>query len=168
MTPAANDELRRRVRAATGFNDLGLHQEAWDELEALPPELRACDTVLNMRVHIYLSLGKWEQARVLAESLARRSPENPQWRLSWAYALRREKSVEAAREVLMEIADRHADVALVAYSLACYASVLGELAEATELLKRAIGMDESLKPAALEEPDLEPLWKEAGRRPVDL
>jgi uncharacterized protein HemY len=56
-----------------------MHQDAWNELESLPPELRADDGVLELRIQIYQALGKWESARVLAESLAKRSPENSYW-----------------------------------------------------------------------------------------
>ena len=47
--------------------------------------------------------------------------------LPWAYALRRERSVEAAQCVLRETAELHWDVALIAFNLACYACVLGDL-----------------------------------------
>jgi len=153
------DEIvQRALTAAHGYLDLGMHQEAWDELEALPPELRAEDAVLELRIDLYLALEKWAPARVLAESLARQAPENPGWWLLWAYALRRETSIEAAREVLREAADRHADVPLITYNLGCYACVIGEIEEAKGLLMRAFEADPELKKVALDDPDLEAIF----------
>lgn len=144
---------------ALGYVGLGMYEEAWKELEALPPTLQAHDEVLELRIAIFKGLEKWEAARVLAESLVRRSPENPGWWLSWSYALRRERSVEAALCVLREAAELHPDVAPIAYNLACYACVLGQMAETLELLKRAVAMDPALRTMAMNDPDLEPLWE---------
>jgi len=52
----------------------------------------------------------------------------------------------------------HSGVALIAYNLACYACVLGEMAEARELLKRAFVMDEEFKKMALDDPDLDAIF----------
>ncbi len=73
------NDLERNLEASLGYLTLGMHQDAWNELENLPPELRADDGVLELRIQIYQALGKWESARVLAESLAKRSPENSYW-----------------------------------------------------------------------------------------
>jgi len=135
-----------------------MHTEAWDELEALPPAQRADDRVLELRIQIYLALEKWAPARVLAESLARQAPENPGWWLLWAYALRRETSIEAGREVLRKAVVRHPDAALIAYNLACYACALGEIEEAKTLLLRAFNLKQDLKRMALDDPDLDAIF----------
>jgi len=150
--------LQRRLDAVHGFITLGMFQDALDEIENLPPEFRSDDVVLALRIEIFQGLEKWESCRVLAESLAMRSPENSGWWLSWSFALRREQSVEAAQAVLREAAEIHPTVAMIAYNLACYACVLGEIAEAKELLKRAVVMDESFKKMALDDPDLDAIF----------
>lgn len=144
--------------SALGYLSLGMFEDAWEELESLSPELRAADEVLELRLEIYQQLQKWESARVLAESLTKRSPENPGWWLAWSYALRREKSVEAAQRVLREASEVHPDVALIAYNLACYACVLGDLAETRTLLKIAFGMDPELRKTAIDDPDLDRIY----------
>lgn len=154
--------ISRNLEAALGYLALGMHQDAWDELESLPPELRTDDGVLELRIQIYQGLGKWEPARVLAESLAKRSPENPHWWILWAFSLRREKSVEAARSVLLEAAAVHPDVALIPYNLACYACVLGQIEAAHKLLTIAFSMDVMLKRVALDDPDLDPIFGESS------
>ncbi len=157
------NSFERRLQPALGYLELGMFEEANEELEELPPELRAADEVLGLRIEILQKLAKWESARVLAESLAKRSPGNPGWWLSWSYALRREQSVLAAQTVLRKASEIHPDIALIAYNLACYACVLGDLAEARTLLKIAFGMDMTFKRIALDDTDLEPLWTTLGK-----
>ena len=160
------NDLQRHLEAALGYLALGMHQDAWDELESLPPAIRADDTVLELRIQIYQGLGKWKSARILAESLAKRSPENPNWWILWAFSLRREESVEAARAVLLEAAAVHPDVALIPYNLACYACVLGQLESARKLLDVAFSMDGVLKRVALDDPDLDPIFGENSSAPA--
>ena len=152
--PMTNDP-KRCLDAVQGFMTLGMLQDALDELGNLPPEFQGHDVVSAIRIEIYQGLKQWETCRVLAESLAKRSPENPDWWLSWSFSLRREQSVEAARIVLRKAAGIHPNVALIAYNLACYACVLGDIGEAKELLKRAFAMDGRFREMALEDPDLD-------------
>lgn len=152
-----NHQLNRSLEAVHGFLSLGMVEDAWEELESLPPDLRSLDDVLHTKLKIYQLLEKWEPARQLAEALAMKSPENPDWWVEWAYCLRREKSVQAARGVLWEGSMRHPGVAIIAYNLACYASVLGEKDEARRLLDRAIALDGTFRSLAKDDPDLEGL-----------
>ena len=148
----------QHLKAAIGFLDLGMAQDAWDELEKLPEFLRDRDAVLDLRIEIFQKLDKWESARVLAESLAKRSPENLNWWVHWAYSLRREKSVEAARAVLLKAAAIHPNEALIPYNLACYACVMGQTESAKKLLKTALEMYPDLRLRALNDPDLESIF----------
>lgn len=146
------------LEAVSGYLALGMYEDAWEELENLPPELRADDFVLGLRIEILHRLGKWESARVIAESLAQRSPDNPDWWISWAFALRREQSIEAAQAVLRSAEEIHPDNALIAYNRACYAAVLGWEGEAREMLAKAFAADATLKALALDDPDLDLLF----------
>jgi len=137
-----------------------MYEDAWNELESLPPELRANVVVIKLRIEIYQALGKWDSARVLAESLAKQEPTNPNWWILWAYSLRREKSIHEAREVLQEAALQHPGVALIQYNLACYACVLGQVKEANRLLTIAFALDDTLKKIALDDPDLDNIFGE--------
>jgi tetratricopeptide (TPR) repeat protein len=157
----------RHLDATLGYLALGMHQDAWNELESLPPELRANVGVIELRIEILQRLGKWEAARMLAESLAKQFPENPHWWLLWSYALRREQSVETAQSVLREALAIHPDVGMIAYNLACYACVLGDLEETRALLHIAFPLDPSLRKTALDDPDLEPLWIDLGKQPAN-
>lgn len=152
------NDPRQVIHAATGYLNLGMCQEAWDEIETLPPETRTHEVVLKIRIQIYQGLKKWESARVLAESLAKRYPQNPDWWILWAYSLRREQTIQAAQLVLRQAAEIHPNVALIAYNLACYACVLGDIAEARTLPKVAFEMDASFKKSATRDPDLQAIY----------
>jgi hypothetical protein len=44
------------------------------------------------------------------------------------------------------------------FNLACYSSVAGRFEEAKALLSRAIGLDKQMRPLAVDDQDLKPLW----------
>ena len=47
------------LEAAQGWLELGNHQEAFDELEEIEPELRGHPDVLELRWYIYQRAEKW-------------------------------------------------------------------------------------------------------------
>ena len=47
---------------------------------------------------------------------------------------------------------------MVAFNLACYASVTGRMEEAKERLRHAIELDKDVRKLALDDEDLKPLW----------
>lgn len=149
--------LQSAIDAASGYTALGMYVDAWRELESLPPNLRGVEMVLAAKIEILQKFGKWKYARELAESLAKSFPANPRWWLAWSCSLRREDSVESARSILEKAMDVHPSVALIHYNLACYSCVLGEVERCQLLLEQAFLLDESLKIAALMDPDLRKL-----------
>ena len=52
--------------------------------------------------------------------------------------------------------------AIVFYNLTCYSCQLGDFETAKSYLKQAIKIDSSWRIAALDDKDLEPLWKTLG------
>ena len=50
MTPEEPTAAERIVATATGYCELGMYREAWDELETLEPEDRALPEVLRFRL----------------------------------------------------------------------------------------------------------------------
>jgi Flp pilus assembly protein TadD len=75
-----------------------------------------------------------------------------------AYAVRRTDSVEKAEVILLRAQAIHPQVAIIAFNLACYASVMGRFKEAKARLKRAIELDTELQRLAIDDEDLRPLW----------
>jgi len=76
------------------------------------------------------------------------------------------KRTAEAREGLLAVVERFPAEATMRYNLACYECQLGNLVEARKWLERAFTLDDSddFKRAALDDPDLDPLWTEEQRK----
>ncbi len=85
-------------------------------------------------------------------------PENAGWWISLAYAVRRAESVEKAEAILLRAQAIHPQFAVIAFNLACYASVTGRFEEAKTRLQHAIDLDKDIREMALDDEDLRPLW----------
>lgn len=57
------------IKAAEGYVELGLFQEAWDELDDLPPEEKTSPTVMRLRLPCSIHFEKWDMVETLAEIL---------------------------------------------------------------------------------------------------
>ena len=73
------------------------------------------------------------------------------------------KKTQEAFDQLMAVADRFPKVWTIPYNLACYCAQLGRLDECEEWFKKAMAIDEhQVKRAAIDDPDLKPLWDSMG------
>ena len=70
--------------------------------------------------------------------------------------VRRAENVEQAETVLLKARDCHPKNALIAFNLACYASVMGRIEEAKVRLRHAIDLDKEIVRLALDDKDLRP------------
>lgn len=161
MSPPSQSPDSRHLLAAQGWLELGNHIEADAELQQITPELRAHP----MRWEIYAAGKKWEAALDVAAALIQLDPGEP---LGWVHrscALHELKRTAEARDNLIRIVDKFPSIAIMPYNLACYECQLGELEQAKQWLGKAfqIGNARKMKLAALDDPDLKPLWKEIGR-----
>ena len=64
----------------------------------------------------------------------------------------------AAEGILLKARELHPESALIAFNLACYASVTGRMEDAKERLRNAIELDKDVRKLALDDEDLRPLW----------
>ena len=144
--------------AACGYAQLGMFLDANEELENVDPYKRAAPEILALRVAIYRGLEKWELMAAISKRLAEFQPNDVQWTVSFAYAVRRANSIEAAKEILLEAEQKFPKEAVIKYNLACYFCQLGNLETAKNYLKRAFEIDPNWRLQALEDEDLTPLW----------
>ena len=84
-------------------------------------------------------------------------PENEAWWINLAYSVRQIEGVEKAEPILLRAQAIHPKVAMIAFNLACYASVTGRMKEAKERLQHAIDLDKDIRGLALDDEDLKPL-----------
>ena len=154
---AQNPQIQRRLLAASGFSELGLYQEAIEELESLPFELKETTVVLASWLELYQHWHKWAEALSIAQRLTELEPNEPNWAIALAYATRRARGLTLAREVLQEASGKFENCAAIHFNLACYAAQLGELDEAHLCLTRAIELDRAFATLAKTDPDLAPI-----------
>ena len=127
-------------------------------LEEIEPEDKTRTEVLGARVVLYITAKKWDMAAAVASHLVKVQPENAGWWISLAYAVRRAESVDKAEAILLRAQGIHPKVAIIAFNLACYASVTGRMEEAKKQLRRATELDKEMRKLAVEDEDLKPLW----------
>jgi tetratricopeptide (TPR) repeat protein len=149
----------RGLQAAVGYLELGMLVEANEEIENLAPELKSSSAVLGVRLEIYRAAKKWSLMEVVARELWKRHPEEPVYWNDLAWAVRRADSLKAGQKILLNAAERFPSDAMTQFNLGCYACQLGDIDQSKERVRKAIELDAKFKMLALDDPDLEPLWK---------
>jgi tetratricopeptide (TPR) repeat protein len=155
---------RLHLRAAEGWLELNNWLEATEELEEITPQLRAHPDVLRMRIEIYSAAKKWEDAAEVANALCLTVPDDSYGYIRLAFALHELKRTKEAFDTLLPVADKFPELWVIPYNLACYTCQLGRLDEARQWFERAlrVGDEKKIKLAALDDPDLVPLFGSDG------
>lgn len=149
----------KHLAYATGYFELALHADARAELALLPAEIFARPPVLALRLEISMAESCWAEVIAIAPELVGHDATDERPWVAWAYALREQERIAEAQETLLAGSRLIADpTPLVAYNLACYACLLGELSEARRLLAAVFKQDKSWRKAAREDPDLAALY----------
>ena len=145
--------------------ELGNHIEANEELENITASLRAHPDVLNVRWEIYAAAKKWEAAVDIAAAIVQLDPDDPLGWVHRSYALHELKRTAEARDNLLRVVEKFPISATMRYNLACYECQLGNLDRAKQWLEKAFALGDAkgMKLAALDDPDLQPLWKEISK-----
>lgn len=144
-----------RLAYARGFLELGMAAHARGELERLSPEDAASWDALSVWMDLRMETREWAAVVDLAREYAQARPREDKGWICWAYALRELQRVSEARDVLLRAEALHgASCALLHYNLACYYCLLGDRAEATQRLRRAVGMQSGFAEDAKTDPDL--------------
>jgi tetratricopeptide (TPR) repeat protein len=153
------------IQAAQGWLELGSVAEAKVELGKIVLELQRHPEVLKVQWGIFAAEMKWEAALEVAAALIELEPEDQMGWVHRSYSLHEVKRTKEARDNLLRVVGKFPFSATMRYNLACYECQLGDLAQAKKWLEKAfrIGNREQMKLAALEDPDLKPLWDELKR-----
>lgn len=145
--------------AAQGWLGLGNHLEANAELEKITARLRSHPDVLEVRWEISAHAKQWEACVDIAEAIIKLDRKRPTGWINRSFALRELNRTQEAFDKLRPVVDRFSKVWTIPYNLACYCAQLGRLYECANWFHKAIAIDEhSVKRAALDDPDLKPLW----------
>jgi len=152
-------KFTQQFNAAVGYYQLGMYEEAWQELKSLPAsdELRA--EVLGLKISVLMHLKHWEQAVSQSAELLKISPGEKAAYIDIAYCLHELGHTDKARETLLGAVNLLRDNATFHYNMACYEAQLGNAESARGYLQRAIEMDGEFKDLAKTDPDLALLRK---------
>lgn len=119
------------VTCAEGYVELGMWQQAWDELEDLEPAEKVCLPVLLLHVRILEGLKEWQKALLLVSSVSAKFPHR-----------------EDVTTLYCDILIAHAKVEAVA----------GNLDRAKELVAQCVRLDLDRRLEIVETRELEGLW----------
>jgi tetratricopeptide (TPR) repeat protein len=148
------------LSAAQGWLELGNWREAGKDLERLAADLQRHPDVLRLRVEIHAQAKRWQESAEVADILAKLVPDDPFPRVRGAFALHELGRTLDAYNTVLPVADQFPDEWVIPYNLACYCAQLKRIDEAEQWLQRAISRDqEQVREAAMDDPDLKPLWK---------
>ena len=153
------------LKAAQGWLELGNYIEANEELEKITPRLRVHPAVLEVRWEIYAKAKKWDACLDIASALVRLVPNHPLGWVHRSFCLHELERTAEARDNLLRVVDKFPEHAIMLYNLACYDCQLGKLEQAKHWLAKAFNLGDAkkMKLAALDDPDLEPLWDSLRR-----
>ncbi|MDB6078344.1 MAG: hypothetical protein JWO82_2091 [Akkermansiaceae bacterium] len=145
------------LRAALGWLELGLPEEALTELTTLSARERMRRHALELRLLAEMEAQRWNAAADTGRLLCMKEPKEARFFIHAAYCLHETGDTLAARDWLMKGPAALMNDPLFHYNLACYLAVLGERKRAKTHLDRAFELDESLKETAQADTDLEAL-----------
>ena len=140
-----------------GYIDLGMLDEAWEEINHLPADKRSSAIAQEMRIIIELDRGRLNEALALSEVHVDLHPDNHAGFIQGAYCLHALDRTEEAIEHLQSGPVSLQDEPVYFYNLGCYALALGKPQAALSWLQQSFEMDPRSKHRALEDPDLEEL-----------
>jgi predicted Zn-dependent protease len=137
-----------------GYIDLAMHEEAWRELENLPPEKRSSPEAQEMRIIIRLDQQELEEALRLSRALSKFHPDNHAGFIQGAYCLHQLNRTGEAIEHLQSGPETLLDEPVYFYNLACYELALGKTETALTWLRQSIEMNRAFRERALTDSDL--------------
>jgi Flp pilus assembly protein TadD len=158
MNTSSNWQMH--LMAADGYFELGMIEDAAEELDQIPTRYQSNVDVSSLRLQILITLGNYERGEWVARSLVFKQPEKAFPWLGWAFCARRAISLEAAEQILEMAHTVHPENGIIVFNLACYASAAGRTADARLLFRRATELESAAREWIALDEDLRSLPEE--------
>lgn len=142
------------LRAASGWLELGMPEDALEELGSLTGDEREDKRALELKLAAQMAKEYWNEASETARLLCTQAVDEPDYFLSAAFCLHETGDTEEARKWLLRGPQVLHEMAVFHYNMACYLWVLGEKERAKNHLAKALDMDESFLESAKADKDL--------------
>ncbi len=146
--------MTNTLKAASGWLELGLADEALVELETLPAEARMQRGPLELKLAAQMTSQAWNPAADTARLLCLKAANEPEFFLCAAFCLHETGDTLAACNWLLQGPKTLFKMPVFHYNIACYLWTLGHASRARSHLRRAIIMDDTLLEAARGDRDL--------------
>jgi len=143
-----------RLNIVQGYYELGMLEDARNELEEIEREFALTAPVVQMRVLLLLRDEQWEDAFELTSQLREMSPDMVGGYIHGAFCLHEMKRTEEALRMLLSAPDVIKKEAIFYYNLGCYQAAVGDVDDARECLHKSFNLDKGLVEVARKDPDL--------------
>jgi tetratricopeptide (TPR) repeat protein len=147
-------ECKQVIRAASGWLELGMPEDALNELKSLKGEDSKRVKVLELTLAAEMARKNWSAASESAIGLCKLEVDEPDYFLSAAFCLHEMGLTDEAMKWLLRGPDALSEMAVYHYNLACYLWKLNEKERARNHLSQAVEMDEDLMESARYDEDL--------------
>ena len=147
--------FEQNIRAAEGYADLGMYDEALAELDELDPEEQDRLETLRMRVEIVLRKRDWRSALQLSLKACQLYPNESSGFIHAAFCLHELGRTQEAKQTLLDGPAKLLNEPVYYYNLGCYDAALGNLDQAKAYLRASFRLDKSFRDMAKNDPDLE-------------
>ena len=152
--------LRTRLSRSNGYRELGMFDESILELEAIEfGEDRWHHLVIEARYKTYRDAKQWELAKIMADLLTKRFPDQAKWLINKSEAMREMGDPPGAIQTLKDAQDRFAENAEYFFALGRMHALLGELMEARKFVRQAIKLDSKFRVEFLEDSAFDGVWE---------
>lgn len=142
------------IRAASGWLELGMPDDALGELASLSVDERGENRVRQLKLAAEMAKEDWESASATALGLCEQAVDEPEHFLSAAYCLHETGKTAKAKECLLGGPAVLREMPVFHYNMACYLWILGERKTAKDHLDKAVEMDGSFLDSARADKDL--------------
>lgn len=150
----------RALLAAQGYLELGMADEALDELSSLPLVESSDPDIIELRLHVLMEAKRWPDALTAAEELLRARPSAFPAYIHGAFALHELRRTAEARDLLLKGPEDLRKDPTFHYNIGCYEAVLGNREAALQSLRRSFALDSTYRDFARRDPDLAILREE--------
>jgi predicted Zn-dependent protease len=147
--------FEQKIRAAEGYAELGMYDDALAELDELHSDHQDHLETLRMRVEIILRKRDWKTALRFGLRACHLYPNVASGFIHAAFCLHELGRTEEAKQTLLDGPATLLDEPVYYYNLGCYDATLGNLNEAKAYLRASFRLDASFRDMAKSDPDLE-------------
>lgn len=149
--------FERSVRAAQGYWELGMHEDALEELAAIDAIHQNRPEVLELRLVVLMHRKRWHEGLEIARQLCAATPTAASGFIHCAFCLHELGNTHEAKRTLLEGPKSLLKEPVYHYNLACYESILGNIDAAKIHLEASMLMDKRFREFAKYDPDLKAL-----------